>query len=68
MTKEQIWIAWKEQQVVAQTRARDNERDIHIRDVLVVVSTSKEGFLLMHEHDVGTGDGKVYRVKLEEDK
>ena len=55
---------------------RDNERDVHIGDLLHVVCTRPEGFDLMHEGDVQKNIAhvpgprkhkkRVYRVSLQE--
>jgi len=51
---------------VADIKARDNERNIHVKDLLVVVSTDNDGFQLMHKLDAEKGSGKVYKVTLNE--
>lgn len=51
---------------IKRVKERDNKRDIHINDEMVVVSTNDEGFLLMHVDEDAIPYGNVYKVKLEE--
>lgn len=51
---------------VQKIKERDNQRNLHIGDRMVVVSTDNEGFQLMHERDYFRERGKVYKVHLEE--
>jgi len=45
---------------------RDNKRNVHIGDRMVVVSTNNDGFQLMHERDYFREDsGQVYKMKIE---
>jgi hypothetical protein len=59
-TKEEIF------DFVQKLKDRDNERNVHIGDRMVVVVTDNEGFQLMHEKDYFRERGKVYKVELKE--
>ena len=51
---------------VDEIRKRDDERDLHRGDMLLIVSTSPDGIHVMHKKDAEKGIGKAYRLKLEE--
>ena len=52
------------QKIVEGIKNRDNKRDIHVHDPLIVVSTRDDGFDLMHLKNVLKQKGKIYQVTL----
>ena len=51
---------------VSKIKKRDNDRNVHIGDRMIVVVTDNDGFHLMHEKDYFSESGKVYKVILKE--
>jgi len=65
-TVEKYRKVMKRKDFVDEIRKRDDERDLHRGDMLLIVSTSPDGIHVMHKKDVEKGIGKAYRLKLEE--